>query len=162
MTSYELLGLAGGALSATGVFLALVGTSKVRAGVVRFVEWVHPGPVEIRTGSATIVLEAATVKARGRVGPGPDGWTNEEWHEHLEGRIDQLAVEFDHHDHPEIEKLADRLSASDAETRRMFEEKLTELASDAATSERWNVWGLGLAGTGALVQLTAVVVVTLA
>lgn len=158
MTDSQTLGVVGGALSAIGVFLALVGTTKIRAAVKRFTNWLSPQPVQVRTGSASMTMDAMIARGRGRVGPGPEGWTDEEWHAELEKRIDQLAAELDNHDHADLRKAAERLSEANAETRRQFDSKLVNLTDEAGTSERWNIWGLGFAFAGALAQVLAVVV----
>jgi hypothetical protein len=150
------LGLVGGVLSALGVALALVGTTKVRAAIGQFWNWLVPKPVNVYGASASITLEV-TAKGRGRVGPGPEGWSDERWHTELEKRIDQLAAEVDRHDHPDISKRIDRLGEADTQTRADFEAELVHLATDAGTSERWNIWGLAFALIGVVVQTAAVV-----
>jgi hypothetical protein len=153
----QTLGLIGGALSAMGVALALASTAKVRSALRRLLDYLFPKSVQIVTGSAMGTVDAATLKARGRVGPGPDGWTDEEWHAELEKRIDQLAAEFDRHSHPDLATRLDRLSQADSETRDQVEAKLAVFTADTATSERWNIAGLAFALLGVVVQTIAVV-----
>jgi hypothetical protein len=109
MTVTQSLRLIGGALSALGVALALVGTAKARSALRRFRELFAPKRIHVVKATGSISASGAVLTARGRAGPGTDGWTDEQWHAELEKRIDRLATELGGHTHADLVKRLDLL-----------------------------------------------------
>jgi len=157
----EWFGLAGGAISAIGVALALVGIGKVRAAVRKFREWVGPQAVSVTVSPATISVTADVLTPTIKVSPGDEQeWNDEEWHGEFERRLDAFRVRLDTHDHSRTEKSIERLREEDDRIRSEMNSRLADLNTEADTSETWNLWGLVLALAGALLQIAAVVVLS--
>lgn len=147
----EALGAWGAFLSAVGIVLALVGIRKVRRGLDRLKSWVRPRPPTIYAeGAQTLV--SVTAFGRGKVGPGPEGWTDEQWHVALDRRIDQLTAEFAHHDHPKLDSAVESLRAEGERLRTGLDGKLTDLDAEAEQGQDWELAGLVVAFVGAVLQ----------
>jgi hypothetical protein len=154
----ETLGALGAFVSALGIALALVGIRRVRAGIDRLRLWLRPRQPEAYSGSATATIQF-TVKARGKVGPGPDGWSDERWHQELDQRIDALTKELDEHDHPNLDDAIEGLREEDERVSSGLDAKLADLDAETKTSQDWELAGLVMAGVGAILQLIAFILV---
>jgi hypothetical protein len=145
------LGLGGATFSALGVFLALIGTRTIRAWLASRL------PPEAKSGGATGKITVAT-KARGKAGPGAgQEWSAEEWIAVLDRRIDGLAAEIDAHGHPPIDREIAAARKEIVSARSLMDRGFADLDAKGAKAERWNLWGLILAGIGALLQIGALV-----
>lgn len=151
----EDLGAWGAFLSALGVALTLVGIRKVRRELDRLRRWLRPQPPRTHVGGATGSI-SVTAFGRGKVGPGPEGWTDEEWHNQLDRRIDRLTEEFDRHDHPKLDRAIADVLAEHERLRTGVDSKLSDIEADADFGQGWELAGLGLVFVGAVLQGLAV------
>jgi len=125
--------------------------------VQRLIDSIFPKPVTIKAGAAAVSVEAS-VSARGRALPGPDGWSEQEWRDHFHDEIDHLHDRIDSHHHRDTQKAIKALQTEDGRIRTELETRVGELRQQAEESEVWTRWGLGVALLGALLQGTAFVI----
>jgi hypothetical protein len=96
-------------------------------------------------------------KARGRVGPPAEGITLEWVYETHQRQIDGLAAEIDRHGHPAIDEQIARAELNTDNVRTEMVKRFEGINNEAARAEAWSIRGLVLVGSGALLQLGAVV-----
>ena len=145
------LGLSGAVLTTIGVVVTLIGTRRFRTWLAS-----RRSDVPKASGGATGTV-SMTGKARGRVGPPAEGITLEWVYETHQRQIDGLAAEIDSHGHPAIDEQIARAQLNTDNVRTEMVKRFEGINNEAARAEAWSIRGLVLVGSGALLQLGAVV-----
>lgn len=159
MTASEILGLSGGTLTTVGVALTLYGLRRIRDSVARFRKWAtgRKNPVTIY-GEAAVVELTVTARAGGKVRPGPDGWSDDRWHEELDKRIDAVEKELAEHRHLNVEKSIGALRKEAERQQTDYTDRIAAFEEETEVNERWNFAGLGFVLAGTVAQGMAVFV----
>ena len=157
-TASQSFGLLGAAPSAGGIALAIIGIRKVRVAVGKFRSSLFPRRATVHSMFGSVTVANVTLKGRGKVGPGPEGWPDERWHAELDNRIDQVFAALEQHGRPGLDQAIADLRDENARLRTGFDSKLAHLDTEAERSGKWGLAGLIVALLGASLQVGAMIV----